>query len=64
MARAMLDYIKSIFIKVSFNPNLFSIEVKKAMQRFVTYAKGELKLFIRCLILNNPDLSHWSAYLV
>ena len=64
MARAMLDYIKSILIKVSFNPHLFSIEVKKAMLRFVPYAKEELKLFIRCLILNNPDLSHCSVYLV
>ena len=64
MARAMPDYIKSILIKVSFNPHLFSIEVKKAMQRFVPCAKEELKLFIRCLTLNNPDLSHCSVYLV
>ena len=64
MARAMLDYIKSILTKVSFYPHLFSIEVKKAMQRFVPYAKEELKLFISCLILNNPDLSHCSVYLV
>ena len=64
MARAMLDYTKSILKKVSFNPHLFSIEVKKAMQRFMPYPKEELKLFIRCLILNNSELSHCSVYLV
>ena len=64
MARAMLDYIKSILMKVSFNPHLFSIEVKKAMQRLMPYEKEELKLFIRRLILNNLELSHCSAYLV
>ena len=64
MERAILDYTKSILKKITFNPYLFSIEVKKAMQRFVPYAKEELKLFIRCLILNNPELSHCSVYLV
>ena len=37
MARAILDYTKSILKKVSFNPYLFSIEVKKAMQRLMDY---------------------------
>ena len=64
MARAMLDYTKSILKKVSFNPHLFSIEVKKATQRLMPYEKEELKLFIRRLILNNLELSHCSAYLV
>ena len=64
MARAMLDYIKSILMKVSFNPHLFSIEVKKAMQRLMPYEKEQLKLFIRRLILNNSELSHCSVYLV
>ena len=58
MARVMLDYTKSILKKVSFNPHLFSTEVKKAMQRLMHYEKEELKLFIRRLILNNPELSH------
>ena len=64
MARVMLDCTKSIPKKVSFNPHLFSIEVKKAMQRLMPYEKEELKLFIRRLILNNPELSHCSVYLV
>ena len=64
MARAMLDYTKSIVKKVSFNPQLFSIEVKKAMQRLMPYEKEELKLFIRRLILNNLELRHCSVYLV
>ena len=50
MARVMLDYTKSILKKVSFNPHLFSTEVKKAMQRLMHYEKEELKLFIRRLI--------------
>ena len=64
MARAILDYTKSVLKKVSFNPQLFSIEVKKAMQRLMPYEKEELKLFIRRLILNNAELSHCSVYLV
>ena len=50
MARAMLDYTKSILKKVSFDPHLSPIEVKKAMQRLMHYEKEELKLFIRRLI--------------
>ena len=64
MARAVHDYTKSILKKVSFNHQLFSIEVKKAMQRLMPYEKEELKLFIRRIILNNPELSHCSVYLV
>ena len=58
MARVMLYYTKSILKKFSFDPHLFSAEVKKAMQRLMHYEKEELKLFIRRLILNNPELSH------
>ena len=60
----MLDYTKSILKKVSFDTHLSSIEVKKAMQRLMHYEKEELKLFIRRLILNNPELSNCSVYLV
>ena len=60
----MLDYTKSVLKKVSFNPQLFSIEVKKEMQRLMPYEKEELKLFIRRLIFNNAELSHCSVYLV
>lgn len=37
MARAMLDYTKSILKKVSFNPHLFFIDDKKTMQRLMPY---------------------------
>ena len=64
MARVMLEYTKSVLKKVSFDLHLFSIEFKKVMQRLMHYEKEEIKLFIRRLILNNPELSHWSVYLV
>ena len=64
MERAILDCTKSILKKITFNPYLFSIEVKKAMQRLMHCEKEVLKLFINRLILNNPEPSHCSVYLV
>ena len=64
MARSMVKYTKTVLKKVSFDTNLFCIEVKKAMERLLPYEIEELKLFIESLIKINPDLRRCSVYLV
>ena len=43
MPRAMFAYTKAILKKVSFDSELFYIEVQKAMQHSLPYEKEELK---------------------
>ena len=56
MARAMLEYTKTILHKVSFDVSLFCKEVQKAVQRLLPYEIEELKIFIHSLIQQNPEL--------
>ncbi|UKM66094.2 hypothetical protein GSB9_02667 [Flavobacteriaceae bacterium GSB9] len=63
MARAMLEYTKTILNKVSFDPTLFCREVQKAVQRLLPYEIEELKLFIHSLIRQNPELNQCLIYL-
>ncbi|MCK0124403.1 hypothetical protein MWU76_08305 [Gelidibacter sp. F2691] len=63
MARAMFDYTKTVLSKVSFDPALFCREVQKAIQRLLPYELEELKVFIKTLILQNPDLNQCLIYL-
>lgn len=42
MPRAMFAYTKAILKKVSFDSELFYIEVQKAMQHLLPYEKEEL----------------------
>jgi hypothetical protein len=63
MSRAMFEYTKTILNKVSFDANLFSKEVKKAIQRLLPYEIEELKVFIQRLIRANPDLKQCMVYL-
>ena len=56
MARAMFEYTKTILNKVSFDVNLFCKEVEKALQRLLPYEIEELKMYIKSLILQNPEL--------
>lgn len=63
MARAMLDYTKTILKKVSFDVTLFCKEVQKAVQRLLPYEIEELKLFILSLIQQNPELNPSLVYL-
>jgi hypothetical protein len=63
MARAMLDYTKTILKKVSFDVTLFCKEVQKAVQRLLPYEIEELKLFILSLIQQNPELNQSLVYL-
>ena len=57
MARAMFEYTKMVLSKVSFDSNLFYIEVEKAFKRLLPYEIEELKIYIKSLAFYNPDLN-------
>ncbi|MBU3822842.1 hypothetical protein KO566_12285 [Flavobacteriaceae bacterium XHP0103] len=63
MARAMLEYTKTVLKKVSFDTTLFCKEVQKAVQRLLPYELEELKEFILSLIKQNPELDKCLIYL-
>ncbi|TYB77493.1 hypothetical protein ES676_04150 [Bizionia saleffrena] len=63
MSRAMFEYTKIVLNKVSFDANLFCKEVQKALQRLLPYEVEELKIFIRSIISQNPDLNACLIYL-
>lgn len=63
MARAMLDYTKTVLNKVSFDTSLFCKEVKKALSRLLPYEIEELKIFIQSLVQQNPELNQCLVYL-
>ncbi|MEH6535563.1 MAG: hypothetical protein V7719_04165 [Psychroserpens sp.] len=56
MARAMFEYTKTVLNKVSFDASLFCKELQKALQRLLPYEIEELKIYIKSLILQNPEL--------
>ncbi|MGJ5643186.1 hypothetical protein [Formosa sp. S-31] len=63
MARAMLEYTKTVLSKVSFDTALFCKEVQKALQRLLPYEIEELKVFIESLVQQNPELDQCLIYL-
>jgi len=63
MARAMLEYTKTVLNKVSFDTTLFCKEVQKALQRLLPYEIEELKIFIHSLVQQNPELNQCLIYL-
>ncbi|MBN4084710.1 hypothetical protein JYT89_00045 [Flavobacteriaceae bacterium AH-315-B10] len=63
MARAMFEYTKTVLKKVSFDVNLFCKELEKALKRLLPYEIEELKIFIKSLILQNPELDKCLIYL-
>ena len=63
MARAMLEYTKTVLGKVSFDTTLFCKEVQKAVQRLLPYELEELKIFILSLVQQNPELNQCLIYL-
>jgi hypothetical protein len=56
MARAMFEYTKTILEKVSFNPALFCKELQKAVGRLLPFEIKELEIWIKQLVLKNPEL--------
>ena len=63
MARAMYDYTKSVLNKVSFDVNLFCIELKKALTRLLPHEIVELKIWLTVLIEKKPQLNQCLIYL-
>lgn len=63
MARAMLDYTKTVLKKVSFDTSLFCKEVQKAAQRLLPHELEELRHFILSLVKQNPELDQCLIYL-
>jgi hypothetical protein len=56
MARAMFEYTKIILEKVSFSPVLFCKELQKAVGRLLPFEIKELEIWIKQLVLENPEL--------
>lgn len=56
MARAMFEYTKTILKKVSFNKELFSRELEKALQRLLPHEVKELTIWLKKYLSNKPEL--------
>ncbi len=56
MARAMFEYTKTVLKKVSFNTELFCKELEKAISRLLPYEIDELRIWLRTLIHEKPEL--------
>ena len=56
MARAVLEYTKTVLQKVSFDVKLFCKELKKAISRLLPYEIEELKLWLRQFTTDKPEL--------
>lgn len=63
MARAMLEYTKTILQKVSFDAMLFAKEVKKAVSRLLPDEIEELKIWLAQFINDKPELQQSLVYL-
>ncbi|TDQ29383.1 hypothetical protein [Zeaxanthinibacter enoshimensis] len=63
MARAMLEYTKTVLQKVSFDAKLFSKELKKALERLLPYEIEELRHWLQLFIMDKPQLHQSLAYL-
>lgn len=56
MARAIFDYTKTVLKKVSFDVELFSKELKKAVKRLLPFEIEELRLWLLQYTVDRPDL--------
>ena len=56
MARAILDYSKTVLKKVSFDVELFSKELKKAVKRLLPFEIEELRIWLLQFTANKPEL--------
>lgn len=57
MARAMFEYTKTVLEKVSFNSVLFCKELEKAIKRLLPYEINELQIWVKELVMRNPELA-------
>lgn len=56
MSRAMFEYTKAVLSKVSFDVQLFSKELKKAITRLLPHEIDELAIWVDSLIKQQPQL--------
>ena len=56
IARAIFDYTKTVLKKVSFDVELFSKELKKAVKRLLPFEIEELRLWLLQYTVDRPDL--------
>jgi hypothetical protein len=63
MARAMLEYTKTVLQKVSFDARLFSRELKKAIERLLPNELVELKQWLVQFVTDKPELQPALLYL-
>ncbi|RKN81704.1 MULTISPECIES: hypothetical protein [Ulvibacterium] len=63
MARAMLEYSKTVLRKVSFDAKLFLKELKKAVTRLLPEEIEELKLWLKQFVTDKPELQEGLLYL-
>ncbi len=56
MARAILDYSKTILKKVSFDVELFSKELEKAVKRLLPFEIEELRIWLLQFTVDRPEL--------
>ena len=56
MARAIFEYTKTVLKKVSFNAELFRLELKKAIKVLLPYEIEELRIWLHTFIATRPDL--------
>lgn len=63
MARAMLEYTKTVLKKVSFDAKLFCKELKKAITRLLPQEIEELKEWLERFITDKPELQESLIYL-
>ena len=63
MARAMFDYTLTILETVSFDVNLFTKELQKAIERLLPYEIEELKIWIGNFTKQKPELNQCLIFL-
>ena len=56
MARAILDYSKTVLKKVSFDVELFSKELEKAVKRLLPFEIEELRIWLLQFTVDRPKL--------
>ena len=63
MAKAMLEYSKTVLKKVSFDTKLFCKELKKAISNLLPDEIEELKRWLKQYITDKPELKQSLIYL-
>lgn len=63
MAKAVLEYYKTVLQKVSFDVKLFSKELKKAITKLLPDEIEELKAWLQNFITDKPELQPTLIYL-